>query len=557
MNLDKYGLLFIWILSLLWKGAKPWEAWAVVSSLIWLAGTCRPFVFYRKGCEMWWIWGAWLFFTGVFSPEPWTSAGSLLQRWTVLLFFTLAVGVWEEDHRKAWLASLWGMGIFLGLWAFTQVAFNLKGMPWWLPSNPNYTSCVMAAVFTSSLVFILTKGSEIRGWRVIVFSVLALLALGILWKFMSRGALLSSFLVSLVLTGYCKGVRGLSFFLVLISVGLWVLPQPVLDLFSKVQSESFSFRIPILRVGLDMAKDFPWVGVGPGCFERGYFLHNFPAFNGLSFYSRSTNHAHSELIHLAAESGWFAALLFVWAFGQNLFLVLKSPRLDRDPVQIAAGTAAATVFLHSWFDGILYLPGIQFLLFSALACAVSKSASAQKPFLSSPWLKKFSLVGFCLCVSINLFHRIAPSEVWVAPAKFDFYERAAQRYLLGKPSNPALAWGTFNRAVELNPTNALLWAQRAEVAQGVGDWREAVRSAYKAVGLEPNFISAQLLLSAGLLHLARQENRVEWLERARAAWESARRIRDEKKSWVIQSRYDRILLLFDEKQFLSIRKDLP
>src|SRR5262249_18944866 len=79
-----------------------------------------------------------------------------------------------------------------------------------------------------------------------------------------------------------------------------------------------------------VANDHPLFGVGPGLFERGFLMHNFPAPEGSrpTRYGMRSAHAHSEFLQMAAETGWPGLALFLWAVLSVWIPVWKRKSLD-------------------------------------------------------------------------------------------------------------------------------------------------------------------------------------------------------------------------------------
>ncbi|MBI4056662.1 MAG: O-antigen ligase family protein [Elusimicrobia bacterium] len=538
-----YALILVGMGGLLWQGARSWEAWLTVSGLIWLVGIFGFWKWDRDRCGIWWVWVGWLVLSVVSSQEPWTSAEALAHVIPCVFFFTVGVGLWGEGHQEVWLVSLWLLGSFLGAWALCQRIFIDGASPGWIPPNPNYTGCVMGAVLVSSLSA-LTLGKR-EGWHKVLLLLIVTLAAATLWNLRSRGAILSVFLLIPWLGLGRFSRRGIWVTGILFALLLGIMSLPQWEALTKVQSESFSYRTWIWQTGIRVAQQFPLLGIGPGVFERGYLQNNFPAFNGLSYYGHYADNAHSHLIQLAAESGIWVAILFIWAFLESLGWAWKSFKQDQNTLRVAAVASAAAVFLHASVDGIFVLPGIQLLFFGCLACAVCGDSEQWSEISSTP--RTLAVAGFLFCGSVLGISRIIPRDKNTSPANFEVYAAAAREAILRRPSNPAQAWGFLAQAAEQNPTNAVLWAQRAEVVRGFGDWPEVARCAYRAVGLEPNFVAAHLLLAESLWRLGRTRAAKQELERAV-------RIHADKNLNKPTSGYEEFIPELDEQRFKFLRQ---
>ncbi|NJK62823.1 MAG: putative bicarbonate transporter, IctB family [Synechococcaceae cyanobacterium SM2_3_1] len=145
----------------------------------------------------------------------------------------------------------------------------------------------------------------------------------------------------------------------------------LLSIFAGRQDSSNNFRLNVWLSSLDMIRDFPWLGIGPGndAFNRVYPLYQRADYSALSTYSLP--------LELAVEVGIPGLLMFGWMLfvlgwqGWKQWQVL----LLQDRYQalwIAVGLAAmAGMLVNALLDPVWYRPQIQMLWWFAVALVTS------------------------------------------------------------------------------------------------------------------------------------------------------------------------------------------
>ncbi|MCX5782855.1 MAG: hypothetical protein NTW04_00160, partial [Elusimicrobia bacterium] len=237
---------------------------------------------------------------------------------------------------------------------------------------------------------------------------------------------------------------------------------------------------------------------------RGYLQNNFPAFDGLLRYGHYTRHAHSQPLQMAAETGVLGGILFLaaglWGFVRKPknFLALKS------------AVMFSAVFVHSFVDGIMILPAISIMFFGLLAC-VSENEEP-KPVANSNaflWLCVFAIIsGGITQYALNVFRsakteNAIKSALKITPQDSALYTELARLSLVKSPPNPFAALDYLNRAIELNPTNAVYRLQKYKILDALGLWRQAEKELERALSFEP---FSPRLLSEAVGFYTRQKN---------------------------------------------------
>jgi O-antigen ligase len=134
---------------------------------------------------------------------------------------------------------------------------------------------------------------------------------------------------------------------------------------------SFQYRLEMQKIALRMIEDNPWVGVGVNTFALRMAeydaLHLFPQ-----------NVVHNVYLFIAAESGVFALLAFVWLLLALAWEGVRSMRLQNLYLSVTAGGIFAGIMglgLHMGAEMLLAGPPIQiFWFFAGLLVGINRLA---------------------------------------------------------------------------------------------------------------------------------------------------------------------------------------
>lgn len=332
----------------------------------------------------------------------------------------------------------------------------------------------------------------------------------------------------------------------------------------KLDLPSASVRPRIWQAALAVAADHPLLGEGPGRFGRGFLRHNFPAppVYGTR-YGLITEHAHSEILQAAAETGFIGLGLFLLALAATLFGALgKSPHEGWG--REAALAAFCAIFAHSLVENIFALPGLALLYFGLLGACVEEPPAEEPPARTKAAWTAFCAAG-CLLSALAWWPRWAVSRctarlleapeeaqtcalkaLRIAPEDPSLWENLARiRMRTGLPGAPeALA-----EASRLSPTNALYRLIRADLLLERGDHEAASLEAAQAAALEPRSPQARLLLAKALFRLGRSDA-------ARAALGEAGRLRGRVKGLAMSGAYDALVLGLDARGAQALSRAL-
>jgi hypothetical protein len=150
---------------------------------------------------------------------------------------------------------------------------------------------------------------------------------------------------------------------------IWIGINPVLKELSTLADIRFTSNSRTIRWmdTLNIARDFPFFGVGLGNFQ-----HIYSKYTTLKTWGYT--HAHNDYMEMLADTGWPGAILF---FGGIVFLLIKTLLLwhrRRDPfvtgITLGAVTAAVFILLQNMVTFNFHIPANAMLFFIILGLAV-------------------------------------------------------------------------------------------------------------------------------------------------------------------------------------------
>lgn len=436
-------------------------AWAALARPgLSFAGPAAPLLFF-----------SWLAAAAVFSPGPAASLG-VFSRYAVLglLFFFAAS---SEEGMEGWLAAVYGLGAAAAALLIYQRLSGL-GLTGFIGANPNYSAAFCAAAFPAAVLALSGAG---KNKKRLFYSALSLLLAAGIWASVSRGAALAALLsaaAGLAWTRRWKWLAGL-FAAVLAAAAL--LPASSWEVLLKFGDPRAFARPRLWGAALEAAASSPLLGWGPGSFGKVFEAVKFPYFDGLSFYGHSTLHAHSEVLNLAAEAGFPAALLFLAAAAGALL----SGGTEKLPVKLCA----LAVLLQGGADMIFYSGAVALLFWGSLGF----SAAAPAPQPGGPASGRgAALAALCLCGLA-----LGPAAGLYGGQK-EFRERAYGEARSGRNRGLALALARSS-ALE-DPKDAFTAAEEGAAFAACGDAAGAAAALGRALALEPGFAGARLDLAA-------------------------------------------------------------
>ncbi len=416
-----------------------------------------------------------------------------------LLFFATAHATWREKERGQWLRALWGAGAVLavaGAWTGWRTGHYAGAHGLIFSGTGRCYGYTAFAVLAAAAAGLGAAAHPDAGRRLRAAGLAAALLGGVyVLGVRSRGALLGLLAAAALVAVRRLGAAKAAWLLGLPLAAALLVPASR-DLLLKKDSRYQWGRADQWRVAAAAASDAPLHGWGPGNYRLGYLRHPVAA-EGPARYNLVSDHAHSEPLQAAAETGW--AGLVLWALG---FLLTLSPLLRPGPDPACAGAAAAAAGMAVMLlgDNLLQVPALGFLYFSALACAGDAALPWRVVLPRSALLAAgVLLVAGPLAPAARETAGEGPLEarVWRTAHALAFYPedadlRAELALLYESGGGYAVADEQWARAQATAPYNAVYAFRRGLLAQRRGDWAEAERFHARAAELEPAFRDARL-----------------------------------------------------------------
>lgn len=503
-----YAPAFFLILAAAAAGLREPGAWLLFgpAAAVWTA--LRPGGLSFSGREAALLFFGWIGAAAVFSPEPSVSLAAAGRCAVYALFFFSAAS--GGGGGRNWLRAVYALGALaaaalVAQRLFLPYAFGLIGR------NPNYSAAFCAAAFAPAALAL--ASSEGRRGKLLYGSLAALLAAGLAASG-SRGGALAALLAAACGYGFTRRWRWLAGLLLLAAAAAALLPGEAWRAALKFDDPRAFARPQLWAAALKAAAASPLLGWGPGRFAEAFELFKFPVGDWLTRYGHTTLHAHGEFFNLAAEAGFPAALLLLFAAAQGL----SAGGPGRAPYRLAALAA----LLQGSVDIVFYSGAVSLLFWGSLGFAAAGEEPADTPKLRA-WLAAAAL----LCL-------LAP-----------YAARLAAGPSAGGSRGPVAALARARAGAAAAPFNALFPADEGSILAAAGDLAGAEAAFKNAIALEPNFAGAKLALAGALAAEGRAAEACGGL--AGLPWRGP---------GVIRNDYDRAVLLHDQERAARLNKDL-
>jgi putative inorganic carbon (hco3(-)) transporter len=349
-----------------------------------------------------------------FSPVKTEALSGLIKLTLYLLLFALFSLVFQSEKLKNWIITVFlhvsllvsGYGVrqqFVGVkqlatwndptsllanetrvysylgnpnllaaYLLPAIALSLAAIFIWRGYLPKALAITMVIVNTACLFFTDSRG----GWLGMV-GIIGVLLLGLrYWYNEYLPSFWQKWLLPIVL-----GSLGIVLVIGLIFVE--PLRLRILSIFAGRQDSSNNFRINVWSSVIEMIKDRPIIGIGPGnkAFNTIYPLYMKQNYTALS--------AYSIYLETAVETGLIGLSCFLWIILvtiNQVFIKLKSAFESKDKQGLwlmAALAAIAGLMIHGFFDTVWYRPQVNSLWWFMLALIASQPNSSQKQEVES------------------------------------------------------------------------------------------------------------------------------------------------------------------------------
>lgn len=327
-----------------------------------------------------------------------------------LLLFALSARILRSPRIRSWVITLYlHVALIVSVYGLRQWFFGAKALATWVDpesslskitrvysylGNPN----LLAGYLLPAVVLSLMAVFAWRGWvpKILAVTMFCVNAACLVLTF-SRGGwigLLVSIFAILVLLVYWWSVqlppfwRTWSLPILIVSLSLLLLlallfVEPVRDrvfsIFAGREDSSNNFRINVWAAVVEMIRDRPILGIGPGntAFNKIYPLYQRPRFNALS--------AYSILLEVAVETGLIGLACFIWlflvVFNQGILQLQRlRSQSSREGFWLMGAIATLLGMLaHNVGDTVWYRPEVNTLWWLMVALIASYyHVSAQK-----------------------------------------------------------------------------------------------------------------------------------------------------------------------------------
>ena len=237
----------------------------------------------------------------------------------------------------------------------------------WRGIGPKLLALVMGCVNAACLVATFSRG----GWIGFVVAGFAFLLLLIYWLLPMLPRFWQLWLMPIVLGGTT------AFLVIAVST-----VQPLRDRFASIfvgrEDSSNNFRINVWNAVVEMIKDRPVLGIGPGndAFNVVYPFYQEPGYTALS--------AYSVYLEIAVETGLIGLVCFLWLLVVTLsngWLQIQTLRQMKSREGFWLMGAIATIvgmLAHGMVDTVWYRPQVSTLWWLMIALVASYLANAQK-----------------------------------------------------------------------------------------------------------------------------------------------------------------------------------
>ena len=444
-----------------------------------------------------------------------------------LLFYLLVRALELDARRFDWLTGLFlGSAAATSLVAIVQVVggYTVRfGVPWETRATgtfvqPTFLGAFLSVMLPLALQRILRPAEGRRRWVTGLGAFLVILT-GLLLS-LSRsgwlGAALGLFVLVLMDRGLVPAFRSLLPFavamLVVFGLLLWWRPPTNLDLsrMSPRSSRSNQERVAIWSGSARMVLDRPVLGFGPGNFAPCFVVYAPPFLQEISAgENMRALHAHSEVLHVAVESGLVGLGLWLAMLALAVRSLLEQgPELEPEEVNLRrlhlAMLAALLVNAAIGLDGrfttssmlLWYLLG---MAASRERCAPAGDSTVRRPLLVAMavylmWLPLDALeadhekmVGASLHMTDRpkeaLFH--LANAVLLRPADSEAHFLRGRNYVAMKDYPGAET--SYLEALRLDPFNPALCYNLAKVYIRTAQFDRARRLLELAVKVNPRF----------------------------------------------------------------------
>lgn len=248
---------------------------------------------------------------------------------------------------------------------FGFAAWGIQGPPGFFQNSGEF-SLLMAIYAVMSIPLLLYMKSKTKlYWLLPITAVMTVMGAS------SRGGQLALVVGLIYLLLAYKKIRfkNLVYVLVVVSIAWALFPEEQKARFETAGSDQTSeTRLEYWSAGIDMAKEYPLLGVGLMAFPEHYHRHY--KVGEESFFTKRKEVAHNSFIQVASTLGVIAFILYIWLH-LKVFSIKSLIKNYRDPeagllfldsFRISLTAAVLTYSVGAFFMSVAFYPYIYFLL---------------------------------------------------------------------------------------------------------------------------------------------------------------------------------------------------
>nr|WP_319393511.1 O-antigen ligase family protein [uncultured Desulfobacter sp.] len=309
--------------------------------------------------------------------------------WQGYLMLLTYVGVYllgrsvvrTREQQRLVVYTIIGTALFLSVFGLFK-RFGVNPFPFWQYDELRYSPEFVSATYGNHnhlagfiemalpflLVLLLTRTRSVAWLMVIIYLALVLVAVQALT--LSRGgwaamAFSIAFMVMMLLSQ--KRFYSKKLILVLTGITLVIsvfilasspIVSRVMTVAQKDEAASAESRVTAWKGTVEMIKDYPFFGTGPGTYSA-----EFPAYQppGLGVIFK---HAHNDYLHFTADMGLWVIPVMIWmlvVFFKAGFKNRESRSRQTSGFALAAMVAVVAILVHSIVDFNLHIPANAFV----------------------------------------------------------------------------------------------------------------------------------------------------------------------------------------------------
>jgi len=434
-----------------------------------------------------------------------SSINTVILLISYIIFFYCIISVYDEQFKKYFYAGLISVSFILSLLIIIQTFLEIT--PKATMPNPNMAAGYITAGASLVLSILILEKPKLKITMLYCFLFLFFwIALALTH---SRGGLFSLICGLAVVLYFKFKKKGIIIFTVGLLVIFISIPKKTLTNITKTDGgDSYALKRPaIWKTAVEIIKEKPVFGTGPGNFELLFYKYNFPVDNLISRYSKNTRFAHNEFLQIAAEGGLFTLSAFLFI----LMIVFKNG-IKNSPVSTVV---LSSIIGHSLVDFNLHLPALVFVAIILSSDILYKNCG-EKIKLNKKYIRIFLAIilifntvnFFIKPFNVEKYKTIADKFINTNPEKaLKFYQKAVERSpnnfeyrriageLFYDDGNILEAIKNLKKSIELNPKNPFAFTSLSNIYYELSEFNKAEYYILNSLNIEPNYLAAKYLLA--------------------------------------------------------------